>query len=58
MVPAKCYCFNVAKINAGISLECVKISAARSRRGSVMVSTSACHAADPGSIPGLGMCHY
>ena len=28
------------------------------RRGSVMVSTFACHAADPGSIPGPGMCHY
>ena len=28
------------------------------RRGSVMVSMSACHAADPGSIPGPGMCHY
>ena len=28
------------------------------RRGSVMVSTSACHAADPGSFPGPGMCHY
>ena len=28
------------------------------RRGSVMVSTFACHAADPGSLPGPGMCHY
>ena len=27
----------------------------RERRGSVMVSTFACHAADPGSIPGPGM---
>ena len=30
----------------------------KERRGSVMVSTFACHAADPGSIPGPGMCHY
>ena len=24
MLPAKCYCFNVAKIDAAISLECLK----------------------------------
>ena len=44
----------IMKLKTLVSIVCTLVCPITERRGSVVVSTSACHAASRGSIPGPG----
>lgn len=51
-------CMIKKHIADGVLRICVHLEHRHIIRGSIVVSISACHAEDPGSIPGRGAIHY